>query len=157
MNIKLSKDVIFKLCRYIKILSLSIPNIKGQNIELLININIIQAILYNVFIHPKYENATIGFALITLLPFLKKYSVFDNEGLKIWFVLYYMWNMNLCNYNDAFNKDILFSHNFPPLYTILLSFGFSSDELLHQFALMRSSSIRSIFSKYLEDYSNAEK
>ena len=100
-------------------------------------VNMIEAILYDLYTNKNYYNATFGFSLILLLPTMKHAHFINNEGIKLWIILYCIWNYKVFN-----NKDCHLSHLIPPLYTSLLSFGFNSNEILNNFCLMRSVSIR---------------
>ena len=137
-----NKDDIYKCVLFIKFISLSIPHYKNKALELPLIINIIEAVLYDYFVCENTSNALFGLLLLPLLS-LKHINVVDCEGIKIWIILYFIWNMNI-NKNKNKNK-LLFSNNFPPLYTSLLSFGFTPNEILTNFCLMRSSSIRTSF------------
>jgi hypothetical protein len=86
--------------------------------------------------------------LIPLLS-LKNIQIIDNEGFKIWVILYSIWFLGIDKHNKSgvggkTPAGDLFSHVFPALQTTLFSFGFTKDELINIFALMRSASSRSI-------------
>ena len=127
---------------FIKFISLSIPVYKNKSLELPLIINIIEAVLYDYFVCENTSNALFGLSLLPLLS-LKHINVIDCEGIKIWIILYFMWNMNVAD--TKFKSKISFSNNFPPLYTSILSFGFTPDEILTNFCLMRMASIRTSF------------
>jgi hypothetical protein len=137
--IKNNKVDIKKCAMFIKYILLSIPHYKNQVAELPLIINIIGAVLYDHFICENTSNALLGLSLLPLLK-LKHINIIDCEGIKMWIILYFIWNINIGEKTRDINWA--FSHNFPPLYTSLLSFGFTPSEILTKFCLMRSSSIR---------------
>jgi len=132
-----NKSDIDKIAQFIKYISVSFPYIKNYSYDNEMNINIIEAILYDLYTNKNYYNATFGLSLILLLPTMKHTHFINNEGIKLWIILYCIWNYKVFN-----NKEIHLSHLIPPLYTSLLSFGFNSNEIFNNFCLMRSASIR---------------
>jgi hypothetical protein len=134
-----NKDDIYKCSLFIKYISVSFPHYKNKSLEIPLIINIIEAVLYDYFVCENSNNALFGLSLLPLLQ-LKHINVIGCEGIKIWIILYFLWNMNMGD--KTYDIKRKFSHNFPPLYTSLLSFGFTPDEILTNFCLMRASSIR---------------
>lgn len=136
--------MIFNICKFIKFLSVSTTYNKHQSLENLLIINIIEGVFYDYYITGYKRNAYLGLSLIPLLKMLKKKQIIDNEGLKLWFIIYFFWNISIDTENKSLfhNNNLLLSNNFPPLWTSLLSFNFSHNELLNNFCLMRSASLR---------------
>jgi hypothetical protein len=122
---------------------LSLPDIKNNTTDLKIFLNIAEAVLMDTFSHKDYINSTFGTSLIFMLPVLSKVNIIDNEGFKLWTILYFIWNIKFCK-NLGSGDDAL-SHNIPALMTILLSFGYTSTEMKHNFSLLRSASIRTYY------------
>ena len=135
-NIKLffenNKSDIVKISQFIKYISLSCLYIKNYSYDNEMKVNMIEAILYDLYTNKNYYNATFGFSLILLLPTMKHAHFINNEGIKLWIILYCIWNYKVFN-----NKDCHLSHLIPPLYTSLLSFGFNSNEILNNFCQVK--------------------
>ena len=132
--VKNNKNYIIKILQFIKFISLSFFYVKNHSYDNEMKINIIEAILYDIYKNKNYYNVIFGSNLIILLPIMKR---FNNMGIKLWIILYCIWNFKVFN-----NRRNHMSHIIPTLYTSLLSFGFDSNEIFNNFCLMRSISIR---------------
>lgn len=145
---KNNKKEIHELSKIIKFISLSIPYYKNKSLELPMIINILEVVIYDLYCE-NTSNAFFGLSLIPLLS-LKNIQIIDNEGFKIWVILYSIWFLGIDKHNKGSRKgdktpaSDLFSHVFPALQTTLFSFGFTKDELINNFSLMRSASSRTL-------------
>jgi hypothetical protein len=148
-NTILQRNKIKKLFRIVKYGLLSLPNYKGSNTDVKIYLNIAEAILFDFYVNNDYNNSAFGVYLLLMLPILSKVNIIDNEGFKLWCIIYFIWNIKFgLNYGQTLQQT--FSHNFPALYTTALSFGYSIEELKTIFALLRSASIRTFYSQNLD-------
>ena len=142
-----NKKKIYELAMLIKFISLSIPYYKNTSVELPLIINLLEVVIFELY----YENTSTAFWGLSLIPLLslKNIQIIDNEGFKIWVILYSIWFLGLDKNSKGIKgveipTSVLFSHVYPTLHTILFSFGFTTNELLAMFALMRSASSRSL-------------
>ena len=64
---------------------------------------------------------------------MKDINLLDCEGIKLWSILYFIWNMKFCK-NRKQTTFFMFAHNFPTLHKTLFSFGYTVQylEYLHQ-------------------------
>ena len=119
------------------------PNIKcieNQYNHIMLNINIYEAVISDIKQNKDFLNALYGFNLTLLLPIMKHINILDCEGLKLWCILYFIWNMKFC-INKKYTKITSFAHNFPALHKTLISFGYTPDELLRNWCYIREASI----------------
>ncbi len=139
-----NKKNIKKMFRTVKFALLSLPNYKGSNTDVKIFLNITEAILFDFYVNKDYNNSAFGASLLLMLPILSKVNIIDNEGFKLWCIIYFVWNIKFgLNYNQTLQQT--FSHNFPALHTTILSFGYSIEELKMIWALLRSASVRTYY------------
>lgn len=71
------------------------------------------------------------------------------EGIKIWCILYFIWNMKFCN-NKKYSTIASFAHNFPALYKTLISSGYTQDELFNNWCYVRESCIITNIIKHID-------
>jgi hypothetical protein len=71
---------------------------------------------------------------------MKQINILNCEGIKLWCILYFIWNMKFCK-NKGYSKIEAFSHNFPALYKTLISSGYTQDELLNNWGSLRENSL----------------
>ena len=69
-----------------------------------------------------------------------KINLLDFEGVKIWCILYFIWNMKFCK-NKGYSKIQAFAHNFPALYKTLFSFGYTPYEIFRNWDYIREASL----------------
>ena len=105
-----------------------------------LNINIYEAVISDIIQNKDFLNALYGFNLTLLWPVMKHINILNGEGIKLWCILYFIWNMKFCK-NKGYSKIDAFSHNFPALYKTLLSSGYTSDELLNNWGYLREISL----------------
>ena len=131
----------------IKFLTMFIPNISKYDKELdiiLLRLNIIEAVIDDIISNKQIPNAIFGVNLMLFLPIMKEIQIIDCEGMKIWFILYFIWNMRFCK-NKGFGTQESFAHNFPALIRIMLSFGYTPTQLLSDWRCNRGASITTSF------------
>ena len=73
----------------------------------------------------------------------------DSNGIKVWCILYFIWNIKFCK-NKKYSKIQTYAHNIPLLYKILLSFGYTPDELLNNWCYLREVCIMTCIILYNE-------
>lgn len=105
-----------------------------------------QAVISDIIQNKDYLNALYGFNLSLLMPIMKKINLLDCEGVKIWCILYFIWNMKFCK-NKGYSKIESFAHNFPALHKTLISFGYTPDELIYNWGCLREASLITTFQK----------
>jgi hypothetical protein len=118
------------------------PNIKSweKYNDIMININIYEAVISDIIQNKDYLNSLYGLNLTLLLPIMKQMNLLGCDGFKLWCILYFFWNMKFC-INRKHHKIISFAHNFPALYKTLISFEYTPDELVNNWVYLREASI----------------
>ena len=71
---------------------------------------------------------------------MKDINLLDCEGIKLWSILYFIWNMKFCK-NRKQTTFFMFAHNFPTLHKTLFSFGYTPDELIKNWGSIREASL----------------
>ena len=135
---------------YIKFLTLiARPNISLSTSfnKCFLYINIIEAIISDIFENNDKINALLGCSLIPLLNMMQKSM--GTYGIQLWCTMYFIWNMRFC-WNKKYDKIQSFSHNIPALYKVYMSYKYSSDDLFNVWVYTREASlITSILQKAL--------
>ncbi len=127
----------------LKLLTLHLTNISKYDgiIDFTkVEINILEAVIDDIFTNKKIPNAILGINVMLLLPIMKEIQIIDCEGFKLWCILYFIWNMTFCK-NKGFGTQESFAHNYPALIKILLSFGYTPTQLLSDWAIYRTGSL----------------
>ena len=138
---------IFSIIKIITILiHLNIKCFEKYN-YIFININILEAVFSDIIENDDLLNGLFGFSLILLYPIMN--HLLDSNGIKIWCILYFIWNIKFCK-NKKYSKIQTYAHNIPPLYKTLFSFGYTADELLNNWCYLREACIMTSIILYNE-------
>jgi hypothetical protein len=106
--------------------------------DIFISLNILEAIISDIT-NDNIINAVYGALIIVLLQLIKDVYM----GIKIWCLFYFMWNMRFCA-GKGYGKSESIAHNLPALIKILMSVGYSNNELLEYFMACRTGSIAAV-------------
>ncbi len=131
----------------VKLLTLHLPNIHKYDgiVDFVkLEINVLEAVIDDIFTHKKIPNAILGVNVMLLFPIMKDIQIIDGEGFKLWCILYFIWNMQFCK-NKGFGTQESFAQNYPALIKVLLSFGYTPNELLDFWGSYRTGSLMTFF------------
>ncbi len=131
----------------VKFLTLHLPSININDDFIVLvktEINILEAVIDDIFTNKQIPNAIFGVNIMLLLPIMKEIQIIDCEGFKLWCILYFIWNMKFCM-NKGFGTQETFAHNYPALIKALLSFGYTPSRLFSDFLSHRTASLLTLF------------
>ena len=90
---------------------------------------IYKSALRDLLKHKDLSNALFGVKLALIFPIMKQIKILDNVGLKTWFILCFILTEKQSK-NKGVPKIQSLKQNFPELFKLLISSGYTTDELL---------------------------
>jgi len=158
--VKKNKQKIMKLCILVKASTIVATIVFCRDevrLEQIMRINVVEAIIFDVFVEQDYYNALFGFGVMQSFPYFARLNYDNNIGMKLWTILYAIWNVRLVCKDKRVTPSFIaaLSHNLPALLVTLTSNGMTLHEITQAFSLSRCASILTyIMATYKQDLSD---